>query len=128
MEVRLTKPTYPVALGIVIPNLMSQIQRVASEALEPCLIATRTTNTNRVRAIDIITTVMWITHPTTMVENEIIDPIGIDTGVMTIVHHRDKQNLQWFSGDSETTIPLYTEEPVNLLIMRNSTMKNITKQ
>ena len=63
-----------------------------------------------------------------MVENEIIDPIVIDTGVMTIIHHRDQQNLQWFSGDPETTIPLYTEEPLDLLTMRNSTTKNIMKQ
>ena len=71
---------------------------------------------------------MQITHLTTMVENEIIDPIGIDTGVMIIIHHGDKQNLQWFPGNPETTIPLYTEEPLDLLTMRNSTMKNITKQ
>ena len=63
-----------------------------------------------------------------MVENGIVDPIGIDTGMMTIVHHGDKQNLQWFSGDPETIIPLYTEEPLDLLTMRNSTMKSITKQ
>src|ERR1700720_1676055 len=31
-------------------------------------------------------------------------------------------------GDPETTIPLYTEEPLDLLTMRNSTMKNIMKQ
>src|ERR1700720_4673733 len=79
MEVHLMKHTYRVALGIVIPNLMSQIPRVASEALEPCLIATQTMNTNHVRVIDIITTVMWITRLMTMVENEIISPIGIDT-------------------------------------------------
>ena len=110
MEVRLMKSTYRVALGIVTPNLMSQIQRVASEALEPCLIATWTMNTDNVRAIDIITTVMQITRLT------------------TIVHHRDKQNFQWFSGDPETTIPLYTEEPLDLLTMRNLTMKSIMKQ
>ena len=63
-----------------------------------------------------------------MVENEIINPIGIDIGVMTIVHHGDKQNFQWFSGDPETTIPLYTEELLDLLMMRNSIMKNTTKQ
>src|SRR3984957_6355988 len=48
MEVCLMKPTYRVALGIVTLNLMSQIQRVVSEALEPCLIAARTTNTDHV--------------------------------------------------------------------------------
>ena len=58
MEVCLMKPTYQVALGIVTLNLMSQIQRVVSKALEPCLIAARTTNTDRVRAIGVITTVM----------------------------------------------------------------------
>src|ERR1700720_132415 len=107
---------------------MSQIQRVTTEALEPCLIATWMMNIDRVRAINIITTVTQITRPTTMVENGIVNPIGIDTGMMTIVHHRDKQNLQWFSGDPETIIPLYTEEPLNLLTMRNSTMQSITKQ
>src|ERR1700723_109466 len=85
-------------------------------------------NTDHFQATGVITTVMQITRPMTMVENEIIDPIGIDTGVMIIVHHGDKQNLQWFSRDPETTIPLYTEEPLDLLTMRNSTMKNITKQ
>ena len=105
---------------------MSQIPRVVSEALEPCLIAPQTMNTDRIQVIDIINTVMRITRLTIMVENEVIDPIGIDTGVMTIVHHGDKQNLQWFSGDPETTIPLYTEEPLDLLTMRNLTMKNIT--
>ena len=64
----------------------------------------------------------------TMVENGIVDPIRIDTGMMTIVLHGDKQNLQWFSGDPETIIPLYTEEPLDLLMMRNSTMKSIMKQ
>ena len=101
---------------------MSQIQRVASEALEPCLIAARMMNTDHVLAISVIT------HPTTMVENEIINPIGIDTGVMIIVHRGDKQNLQWFPRDPETTLPLYTEEPLDLLMMRNSTMKSIMKQ
>ena len=75
-----------------------------------------------------ITTVTQITRPTTMVENRIVDPIGIDTGMMTIVHHGDKQNLQWFSRDPKTIIPLYTEEPLDLLMMRNSTMKSIMKQ
>src|ERR1700722_3928001 len=85
-------------------------------------------NTDRIRAIDIITTVTQITHLTTMVENGIVNLIGIDTGMMTIVHHGDKQNLQWFSGDPKTIIPLNTEEPLDLLTMRNSTMKSITKQ
>ena len=85
-------------------------------------------NTDCVRAIDVITTVKQITHLMTMVENGIVDPTGIDSGMMTIIHHRDKQNLQWFSGDPETIIPLYTEKPLDLLTMRNSTMKNITKQ
>src|SRR6202040_312651 len=128
MEVHLTKPTYRVALGIVTPNLMSQIQRVATEALRPCLITTWTMNTDRVRAINVITTVMQISRPTTMAENGIVDPIGIDTGMMTIIYHGDKQNLQWFSRDPETIIPLYTEEPLDLLTMRNLTMKSITKQ
>ena len=128
IKVHLMKPTYRVALGIVTLNLMSQIQRVASEALQPCLITAWMMNTDRVRAIGVITTVMQITHPMTMVKNKIIDPIGIDTGVMIIVHHGDKQNLQWFPGNPETTIPLYTEEPLDLLMMRNSIMKNITKQ
>ena len=48
MEARLTKPTYRVALSIVTPNLISQIQRVATEALGLCLIATWTMNINRV--------------------------------------------------------------------------------
>ena len=69
-----------------------------------------------------------ITRPTTMVENGIVDPIRIATGMMTIIHHGDKQNLQWFSEDPETIIPLYTEEPLDLLTMSNSTMKSITKQ
>src|ERR1700722_14745981 len=85
-------------------------------------------NIDRVRAIDVITTVTQITRPTTMVENGIVDPIGIDTGMMTIIHHRDTQNLQWFFRDPETIIPLYTEEPLGLLTMRNLTMKSITKQ
>ena len=63
-----------------------------------------------------------------MVENEIIDPIGIDTGAMIIVHRGDKQNLQWFLGDPETTLPLYTKEQLDLLMMRNSITKNIIKQ
>src|SRR3984957_323908 len=121
MEVRLMKPTYRVALGIVTPNLMSQIQRVMSEALKPSLIAARMTNTNCVRAIGVITTVMQITRPTTMVENKIIDLIGIDTEGMIIVHRGDKQNLQWFPGDPKTTLPLYPEEQLDLLMMRNST-------
>ena len=108
MEVRLMKPTYRVALGIVILNLMLQIQRVASEALEPYIIAAQMTNTDCVPAIGIITTLMQITRPMTMVENEIIDPIGIDTGAMIIVHHGDKQNLQWFPRDPKTTLPLDT--------------------
>src|SRR6202041_3971783 len=54
MEVYLMKPTYRVALGIVTPNLMLQIQRVASEALEPCLIATRTMNSDHILAIGVI--------------------------------------------------------------------------
>ena len=128
MEVRLTKLTYQVACGIVILNLMLQIQRVASEALEPCIIAAQTTNTGHVLAISIITTVMQITHPMTMVENKIINPIGIDTGVMIIVHCGDKQNFQWFPGDPKTTLPLHTEEPLDLIMMRNSIMKNTTKQ
>ena len=64
----------------------------------------------------------------TMVENGIVNLIGIDTGMMTIIHHGDKQNLQWFSGDPKTIIPLYTEELLDLLTMRNLTMKSITKQ
>ena len=63
-----------------------------------------------------------------MVMNEIVNTIGIDIGAMIIVHCGDKQNLQWFSRDPETTIPLYTEEPLDLLTMRNSIMKNTTKQ
>ena len=63
-----------------------------------------------------------------MVKNGIVDPIGINTGMMTIIHHGDKQNLQWFSRDPETIIPLYTEEPLDLLMMRNLTMKSIMKQ
>ena len=105
MEAHLTKPTYRVALGIVTPNLISQMQRVATEALGLCLIATWTMNIDRVRAIDVITTVTQITRPTTMVKNGIVYPIRIDTGMMTIVHHGDKQNLQWFSKDPETTFP-----------------------
>ena len=85
-------------------------------------------NIDHVQAIDIITTVTQITRPPTMVENRIVDTIGIDTEMMTIVHHGDKQNLQWFSRDPETIIPLYTEEPLDLPTMRNSTMKSITKQ
>src|ERR1700720_3068769 len=103
---------------------MLQIQRVASEALEPCIIAAQTTNTDRVLAIGVITTVMQITRPMTMVENEIIDPIRIDTGAMIIIHCAGKQNLQWFPRDPETTLPLYTEKQLNLLMMRKSKMKN----
>ena len=64
----------------------------------------------------------------TMVENEIIDPIRIDTGAMIIIHCTGKQNLQWFPRDPETTLPLYTEKQLNLLMMRNWIMKNIMKQ
>src|ERR1700720_3261426 len=42
--------------------------------------------------------------------------------------HGDKPNLQWFPGDPETTLPLYTEEQLDLLMMRNAITKNITKQ
>ena len=107
---------------------MLQIQRVTSEALKPCIIAARTTNTDHILAISVITTVMQITRPTTMVENKIIDLIGIDTEVMIIVHRGDKQNLQWFLRDPETTLPLYTEEQLDLLMMRNLIMKNTMKQ
>ena len=63
-----------------------------------------------------------------MVKNKIIDPIRINTGAMIIVHCGDKQNVQWFPGDPETTLPLYTEEQLDLLMMRNLIMKNIMKQ
>src|ERR1700720_254616 len=128
MDVRRTKLTYQVALSIVILNLMLQIQRVESKALKPYIIAAWMTNTDHVPAVGVITTVMQITHPTTMVKNEIIDPIGIDTGAMIIVHRGDKQNLQWFLRDPETTLPLYTEEQLDLPMMRNSIMRNIMKQ
>ena len=63
-----------------------------------------------------------------MVENEIVNPIRIDTGMMTIIHHGDKQNRQWLLGDPETILPLYPGEQFDLLMMRNLIMKNITKQ
>ena len=64
----------------------------------------------------------------TMVRNEIIDPIRIDIGAMIIVHHGDKQDLQWLLGDPEIVLPLCTGEQLDLLMMRNSIMRNITKQ
>ena len=48
MEVRLMKPTYQVALRIVTLNLISQIQRVVTEALGLCLIATWMMNIDHV--------------------------------------------------------------------------------
>ena len=128
MEARLTKPTYREALGIVTLNLMSQIQRVVSKALELYIIATRMTNTDHTPAIGIITKVIQIILPTTMVRNKIIDPIGIDIGAMIIVHRGDKQDLQQLLGAPKTALPLHTGEQLDLLMMRNSILKNITKQ
>ena len=126
MEVHLTKLTYRVALGIVILNLMSQTQRVVSEALEPCIITTWMTNTNHIPAIGVKTKVIQIM--TTMVRNEIVDTIRIDVEAMIIIHRGDKQNLQWLLGDPETVLPLYTGEQLDLLMMRNFIIRNITKQ
>ena len=47
---------------------------------------------------------------------------------MIIVHRGDKQNFQWLLRDPETVLPLYTGEQLNLLMMRNSIMRNTTKQ
>src|ERR1700720_1255004 len=95
MEVCLTKFTYQVALSIVILNLILQTQRIGSEALELYNIAARMTNIDRIPAIGIVTKVIGITLPTTMVRNEIVDTIGINVEAMIIVHRGDKQNLQW---------------------------------
>ena len=57
-----------------------------------------------------------------------VNTIGIDIEAMIIVHCGDKQNLQWLLGAPKTTLPLHTGEQLDLLMMRNSIMKNITKQ
>ena len=107
---------------------MLQTQRVVSQALELYIIAAQTTNTDRIPAIGVITKVIQITLLTTMVRNEIVDTIRIDVEAMIIIHHGDKQNLQWLLRDPEAILPLYTGKQLDLLMMRNSITKNITKQ
>ena len=77
MELHLTKLTYRVALGIEILNLMLQTQRVVNKALELYIIAAWMTNTDCIPTIGVITKVIQITLPTTMVRNEIVIPVGL---------------------------------------------------